>query len=480
MKVSKLLNNIETVKKPDIMLNNREIYAVACDSREVSDKTVFVAIKGSRSDGHDYAKKASDKGAIVVAERDLGLKNQIIVADSRKAYALLSANLNGNPAKKLKIIGVTGTNGKTTVSTVIKQTLERCGKKVGLIGTVANEIGELRVPARYTTPDAAELHVLLKKMCDAGCEYLVMEVSSHALDQLRLYGIEFHCGVFTNLTQDHLDYHGTMEEYFGAKAKLFLMSKYKVINIDDSYGKKLAEQYKEDTTTIAIDDTKGDFLAKNIKTYPDKVQFELLTRAGISRCILKMPGKFSVYNALCSVAAVSYCGIDIEDILVAIKECVGVRGRAQVIKTNKDFTVICDYAHTPDGLQKILDTINDYKKDGRVITVFGCAGERDGSKRAQMGDIVSARSDYSVVTSDNPRSEDPDKIISEVVLGIAKGRAYKAIADRYKAIEFALKMAQSGDIILLAGKGHEEYQALASCTIYFDEEVVVREIIERM
>ncbi len=480
MKVSKLINNIETVNKISSADKNKEIYAVACDSRQVDAQTIFVAIKGGKSDGHDYAKTAADKGAVIVCERDVGVDNQIIVSNSREVYAILSANLNGNPAKELKIIGVTGTNGKTTVSTIIKQVLERCGKKVGLIGTVANEIGELRVPARYTTPDAAELHLLLRKMRDAGCEYLVMEVSSHALDQQRLYGIEFHCGVFTNLTQDHLDYHHTMEEYFAAKAKLMEMSKFKVINIDDSYGKTLASRYKDDATTIAIDNSKGDFLAKNIKTYPNRVQFELLTREGISRCILKMPGKFSVYNALCSAAALSCCELDIADILMAMKECSGVKGRAQVIETSKDFTVICDYAHTPDGLQKILDTINDYKGDSRVITVFGCAGERDGSKRAEMGNIVSMRSDLSVVTSDNPRSENPDSIIEEVVKGITKGREYKAIADRYKAIEFALKSAQSGDIILLAGKGHEEYQALAGCTIYFDEEVVVKEIIERM
>ncbi len=480
MKVSKLLNNIETISKISSALKSREIYTVACDSRQVDDKTVFVAINGSKTDGHDYAKKAAEKGALIVCERDIGIKDQIIVEDSRKAYAIMAANLNGNPATELKIIGVTGTNGKTTVSTIIKQILERCGKKVGLIGTVANEIGELRVPARYTTPDAAELHVLLRKMCDAGCEYLVMEVSSHALDQLRLYGIEFHCGVFTNLTQDHLDYHHTMDEYFSAKSKLMEISKCKVINIDDSYGKILADKYSEFTTTVAIEDPKGDFLAKNIKTYPGKVQFELLTREGISRCVLKMPGRFSVYNALSAAAALRYCDIEVSDILLAMKECSGVKGRAQVIETGKDFTVICDYAHTPDGLQKILDAINEYKGEGRIITVFGCAGERDGSKRAQMGDIVSSRSGLSIVTSDNPRSENPDSIIEEVVAGIARGREYKAIVDRYKAIEFALKSAESGDIILLAGKGHEEYQALASCTIYFDEEVVVKEIIERM
>ena len=476
MKLKKLLRGVEVLSMPP-SLPGSEAAGVSCDSRHLRKGDVFVAVRGGRFDGHDRAADALRAGAAaVVLERDLGLPGQILVPDSRAAYGVLCANLYGNPSRELRLIGVTGTNGKTTTTTVIKQALEAMGHKAGLIGTIHNEIGDLRLPARYTTPDPLELHALLSRMVAAGCSYAVMEVSSHALAQQRLVGCRFAAGVFTNLTQDHLDYHGTMEEYYQAKSKLFRISDIGVVNYDDPYGRRLAEEAPCKMLSFSAASDFADYTAKNIVSRAAAVEFELLALGSIGRVSIPMPGMFSVQNALAAAGCLLALGLPFADVVAAVSSVRGVKGRAQVIPTGRDFTVVCDYAHTPDGLEKILSAVGE-GRPGRLITLFGAAGERDARKRPQMGAAVARHADFIVLTSDNPRSEDPEEIMRHVASGFLPDTQYVAIADRYEAIHRAVGMLQSGDILVLAGKGHEDYQVLGNCTVYFDEEKVVEEAL---
>ncbi len=459
------------------MLGQTEISGITCDSRQVKPGFAFVCIKGAKSDGHDYAEKALENGAaVIIAERDLGLEVQIVVSDTHAAYADMCANWFGNPADSLKLLGVTGTNGKTSVTYMMKKILEKAGYKVGLIGTIQNMIGDEIIAAHNTTPNAYELNSLFALMKAKGCTYVIMEVSSHALDQSRVYRLTFEAAMFTNLTQDHLDYHITMENYLAAKKKLFRMCKTAVINSDDPYSAELIKGLDCKISTYSMGDT-STYSAKGVNYRPASVEYEFVSDSEIGHISVNTGGKFTVYNSLCAAACAAEIGIPLVTVASALKELHGVKGRAEVVPTGRDFTVIIDYAHTPDGLKNILSTFRECKKN-RLIAVFGCGGDRDKTKRPIMGNIAAHFSDYAIVTSDNPRTEDPSAIIEDILEGM-KGAVIpvKVIENRIEAIKFAVSIAKKDDIIVLAGKGHETYQILNTGTIHLDEREVVAEAL---
>lgn len=457
-----------------------EVTGVTSDSRQVKKGDIFVCIAGGKFDGHTAAAGAvADGAAAVVVERDLGLACQIVVENTRAAYAVLCANHFDNPSRKLRLIGVTGTNGKTTITYLLKSILTAAGKKVGLMGTIHNEILDLVLPAKYTTPDPYQLHAMLARMAEAGCEYVVMEASSHALDQHRLEGCSFEAGVFSNLTQDHLDYHLTMENYYLAKRKLFQYCRYAVVNIDDEYGRRLAGELGVDTITCSLTSDMAKFTAKSIDCAADSSRFVLVAEGLIERIRVPMPGMFSVMNAMEAAVAAICVGITGAEVAKGLEQCIGVTGRTEVIPTGgRDFTIIRDYAHSPDGLEKAIGALSPFKK-GRLVTLFGCAGNRDRTKRRMMAEYVAKGSDFVILTSDNPRDEDIMQIINDAKPGLdCYDTPYKIIPDRYTAILWAIDHLQSGDLLLLAGKGHEDYQVLHDETIYFDERVLVEQFLQ--
>lgn len=461
-------------------LKELEISGVTCDSRKVKNGYAFVCIVGSLSDGHDYAQSALEKGAaVIVAQKDLGIDNQIIVEDTHAAFATMCANWFGNPAKKLKLIGVTGTNGKTSVTYMLKSILESAGHKVGLVGTIQNMIGDEVIPTSNTTPNAYDLNSLFSLMCDKGCSYAIMEVSSHALDQCRVYNLDFEVAMFTNLTQDHLDYHITMDNYLEAKKKLFKMCKTAVINKDDEYAERLMDglDCKIITYSTGNDST---FSAKAVNYRPASVEYELVSNEILQHIKVNTSGKFTVYNSLCAICCAVELGFDVSKVAESLAKLQGIKGRAEVVPTGKDFTVIIDYAHTPDGLKNILKTFNECKKN-RVIALFGCGGDRDKTKRPIMGSIATRYADFVIITSDNPRSEDPMSIINDILVGLeGSPTPYKVIENRIEAIKYAIRIAKEGDIIVLAGKGHETYQILSSGTIHLDEREIIADALQEI
>ena len=473
MKLSEILKGIDVLNK----YSDAEVIDVTQDSRLVKEGSLYVCVKGNTFDGHSVAEEMLENGAAaVVVERDLGLDKQVIVSDTRSIFSSVCANFFGNPEKNLKLIGLTGTNGKTTTTFLIKQILELTGKMVGLIGTVQNMVGDEIYPAKYTTPDPYELQSLFKKMVDAGCEYCVMEVSSQALAQGRVNGLQFHIGAFTNLTQDHLDYHKTWENYFNSKRILFKNSDIAITNADDKYGLEIVKDLPCKTVTYAVNTNNADYCAKNVKFKSDGVEYEIVSDF-IGRVSCPIPGRFSVYNSLCAAAVALSLGIDYKSVLTAISKSNGVKGRIEVVPTNTDYTVIIDYAHSPDGLENIITSLREIAKN-RVVTLFGCGGDRDRTKRPKMGKIAAELSDFCVVTSDNPRTENPSAIIEDILEGM-KGVStpYVVVENRKDAIRWAMENAQPDDIILLAGKGHETYQILPTGTIHFDEREAVAEIL---
>lgn len=477
MKLSQILKNVKVKNE----YTDREVTDVTSDSRQVKEGFLFVCIKGASFDGHSVAQQMLDIGAVaVVCEYDLGVENQIIVDDTRKAYSPICASFFGNPADSLKLIGLTGTNGKTTTTFLIKQILENVGKKVGLIGTVQNMVGDEVYPAHYTTPDPHELQSLFRKMVDAGCEYCIMEVSSQALAQGRVEGIHFHIGAFTNLTQDHLDYHKTWENYFESKKLLFKACDCAVTNLDDEYGLKIVDGCGCRVVTYGVDNMKADFVARNVGFSANGVRYDLVGEK-MGRVSCPIPGRFSVYNSLCATSVALTLGVDFTDVLEAISKSKGVKGRIEVVPTpNQNYTVIIDYAHSPDGLENIISSLKEIA-NGRVVTVFGCGGDRDRTKRPKMGKIAAELSDFCVVTSDNPRSENPSAIIEDILEGMRDtATPYEVVENRKEAIAWAMKNAQPNDIILLAGKGHETYQILPTGTIHFDEREAVAEVLEEL
>lgn len=453
------------------------ITGVTEDSRKVTPGTVFVCVTGSNADGHKYAVQAAEKGcaAVVALHMTDAAVPHILVKDTRVAYSLISANFFGNPAKELKLVGVTGTNGKTTTAFLLKQILEKNGHRSGLIGTIQNMAGDEILPARFTTPEPFELQQTFRKIADAGCEYCVMEVSSQALAQERVSGCRFEAGIFTNLTQDHLDYHKTMENYLAAKEKLFSISKLGVINLDDPYSNDFLKTAGCKTYTYSSLYMNADFTARNVRLRSDGIDYELVGTGVIGRVSAAIPGSFSVYNTLAAASCALCLGIPLKGVTDAIGGVKGVKGRIEVVPTGRDFTVIIDYAHTPDALEKILKAVHGFAK-GRVVVLFGCGGDRDRSKRPIMGAVAAHNADFLIVTSDNPRTEDPSAIISDIIPGI-EDAPYVVIENRREAIAYALENARPDDIVLLAGKGHEDYQIIGREKHHFDEREVVAEVL---
>jgi UDP-N-acetylmuramoyl-L-alanyl-D-glutamate--2,6-diaminopimelate ligase len=475
MKLSELMKGLNLPDYKDI-----EIAGITCDSRRVAEGWAFVCIRGGSADGHSYAAQAAKAGAaLIVAEEDTGCSSQIIVPSTRLAWAVICANWFKNPASRLKLIGVTGTNGKTSTTYMLKSLLEACGYRVGLIGTIQNMIGDRVLPASHTTPDPYDLHSLFALMVAEGCTHAIMEVSSHALAQERVSGLTFDSALFTNLTQDHLDYHKTMENYLESKKKLFKQCNCAIVNLDDPWTQKLIQGLDCPVISYSAYKDEADYTAKNIRPRPDGVDFELVGTGAIGRVRLPIPGMFSVYNALGAAAGGLSLGIPFDKVAQSFSQVRGIKGRAEIVPTGHDFTVVIDYAHTPDGLEKICKTLKECSR-GRLVTLFGCGGDRDRTKRPLMGKVASTLSDFVIVTSDNPRTENPTAIIEDILKGIPEKSSYKMIENRVEAIHWAIKNAKPNDTILLAGKGHETYQILADGTIHLDEREIVQDALKSL
>ena len=453
-----------------------EISSISCDTRDIRPGALFVALPGGKTDGHLYISAALDRGAsAVLCQRPPDAPGPwLTTEDTRLALALISANWFGRPGDAMALIAVTGTNGKTTTTSLLKELLERAaGAKVGLIGTNRNMIGDVELPAHRTTPDSYELQSLLRRMADEGCTHVVMEASSHALAQRRTAGLAFDVGVFTNLTQDHLDYHHTMEEYRDAKGLLFRQCRQAVLNLDDPAGRWYGEQVDCPVFTYSENKDGADLSARNIRLFPGHVEFEALTLGRLSRVHLPIPGGFSIYNALAALAAGLCLGLELEAMTAVMPNLHGVKGRVEVVPVPRAYTVLIDYAHTPNALENILTTARDFTA-GRLICLFGCGGDRDRTKRPIMGAIAGELADLTVVTSDNPRTEPPLSIIDDILAGM-EGAALHVEPDRRAAIAWALDQGRPGDVIVLAGKGHETYQEIDGVQRHLDEREVVAE-----
>lgn len=472
MKLSALLQGVKTLNA----FEDVEIERVTDKDKDTNKNTLFICIDGNQYDGHKMAKTALLNGAVaVVTERDLKIEKQIIVENTRKAYSQIASNFYGNPTEKLKLIGITGTNGKTSTSFYIKNMLNSLGYKCGLIGTVENDFGNGKFESTLTTPEPMELQKLFRNMADNNCEYCVMEVSSQALAQKRVFGLEFEISVLTNITVDHLDYHITMENYINSKLELFTNSRKAIVNIDDNNVKKILSRIECPVVTCSAIENKADYTAKNVLCNETYVQYELVGMNCIGRITVNLPGEFTVYNSLCAATVLLELGFSIDEISKSAEQIKKVKGRAEKVPVPKNFTVIIDYAHTPDGLENILNCIKGFAQ-GRIITVFGCGGDRDKSKRAEMGRIAGEMSNIAIVTSDNPRTENPLLIINDILGGMEKTKSKLAIIEnRRQAIEFALSKARKGDVVLLAGKGHETYQIIGTEKIPFDEREIIKE-----
>ena len=469
MRLSQLLKDIKVLNT----FEDREITDVTDKSGNIKNGCAFVCVKGARFDGHSIAEQVLAQGAkAVIVTRDLGLKEQIIVENSREAYALMCKNLFLRSADKLKIIGITGTNGKTTSAFVIKDILKELGVQSGLIGTVKNMVGDRSFHTELTTPDPYDMHSLFKAMVDEGIEYCVMETSSQAFHQMRLAGIHFTVGAFTNLTQDHLDYHGTLEEYKKCKKTLFYNCDTAIFNNDDGTSAYMREGITAQTFGYSVKE-QSEYKAENVRLFSDRVEYDL-NGNGV---VFHIPGDFSVYNSLTAISVVNKLGFPLEDVIRAAYSAKPVSGRVELLKTNTDFSVIIDYAHSPDGLEKAIKAVRGFTK-GRVITLFGCGGDRDKTKRPKMGKIATELSDLVVVTSDNPRTEDPEEIIKDILAGIDDDKDVITVTDRSEAIRKALSIAQKDDTVLLAGKGHETYQVIGTERIHYDEREIVADILK--
>ncbi len=452
-----------------------EISGISYDSRTVKAGDLFFAVTGLKADRHEFAAAAVENGAVaVVCERDIpGIGVPCIkVSNSRIAMAQFGEAFYGYPASKLKLIGVTGTKGKTTITHLIKSVLETAGYKCGLIGTNHNIIGDKVINATGTTPEAPELSRLFAEMVEAGCDYVVMEVSSHSLAIGRVAAYTYEVGAFSNLTHEHLDFHGNMDEYAAAKAKLFSQSKQAAINCDSKYAKVMAANCSNTPLFYGIENDCA-VMARNIDFTPGGISFTALN----TRFSLRIPGRFSVYNALCAVAVCHLLGINAEIIAKGLQMVDGVKGRVENIPIGRDFNIIIDYAHNPDSLQNILDTVKEFA-EGRVCLVFGCGGDRDAEKRPVMGKIAGENADFCIVTSDNPRTENPAAIIREILVGMKDTTAeYVVIENRRAAIEYAIRNAKPKDTIILAGKGHETYQDIMGEKYHLDEREVIAEVL---
>ena len=473
MKLSLLLKQVPVQNTYE----DREIKFITDDSRKIQPGCAFVCIKGNHFDGHDAAFDAVRRGAAaVIVQHSVGCEGEVITSNTRAAYSLMCAAFFGEPAKKLRLIGVTGTNGKTTTTFLIKEILDMFGKKSGLIGTVVNMIDQQAEPAALTTPESFALQQLFAKMVQAGCEYCVMEVSSQALSQGRVEGCMFEVAVFTNLTQDHLDYHGNFENYAAAKAILFSQCKKAVLNSDDPAWHRMIRDSSCPYVTYA-QKQQADYRAAEIQYAQTGVRYQLRHAEQCFDTAIGIPGEFSVYNSLCAITALAELGFSLADVVEKAAKVRGVKGRIEVVPTDTDYVVIIDYAHSPDGLENILKAVRPITK-GRVLTVFGCGGDRDRTKRPLMGKVAASLSDYLFVTSDNPRTEQPEAIIADILAGLKDCSVPMVVEpSRTLAIQAALNEAKAGDTVLLAGKGHETYQILGTEKIHYDEREIVRDIL---
>ena len=467
---------------------DRPVESIAYDSRRVQKNGLFVAMRGENRDGHEFIGQAIEKGAsVIVAEREEKHSRAtcLVVENARRALADLSATFYGLPAQRLKLAAVTGTNGKTTITFLIKHICEKARLRCGLIGTVRYEIGERVLPASRTTPESLDLQELLAQIVNAGCRAAAMEVSSHALAQDRTRGLEWNVAVFTNLTQDHLDFHGTMESYFESKSKLFTQlgqqqKKRKpvaVVNIDDHFGEQLLQRIGKKVAVVTYGmGARADFRASNYRVEFGGTSYQLDARGKSYLVRVPLIGRFNVLNSVAALAAANALGVDLREAVLNLGKSPQVPGRLELVPAKRQFQVFVDYAHTPDALRNVLKTLRELGPH-RLIVVFGCGGDRDRKKRSLMGEIADRHSDYAILTSDNPRKEDPNVIIAEIEKGV-RSTHYEKLVDRAEAIGRAIALAQSRDIVLIAGKGHENYQEFADHTVPFDDIQVARHAIE--
>lgn len=472
----------ELVKDTEYRLvgGDDDIKRIEFDSRRVTSGGLFCCVVGTFLDGHEFAGAAVSRGAVaLLVEHELPFDvPQIVAANSRRAMAELSCKFYNYPAKELRIVGITGTNGKTTTTYMIKAIAEQCGLKVGLIGTIRNIIGNRVISTQRTTPECTELQEILRMMADEHVDLVVMEVSSHSLDQERVFGVEFEVGGFTNLTQDHLDYHKTFDNYLAAKKKLFERSRFAVMNADDGHSAALLEGLDVPHLTYGIREP-ADISAADIEICAKDVEFDIATPIGYAHIAVPIPGLFNVFNAMLAVGVCIRLGFPLDSISSGLSAVAGVSGRMEALDTTGfNFSVILDFAHTPDGLINLLTSVREFAR-GRVVTVFGCGGDRDRAKRPIMGEAAGRYSDFCVVTSDNPRTEDPMRIIGNVLEGVNKTAVdYVVIENRREAIRYALTHAKKNDVIVLAGKGHETYQEIDNVKHPFDEKVVVAKLLD--
>lgn len=481
MKLRDILKGVEIVEL-NISLDE-EITDITGNSKNVSENSAFICLEGTKFDGHLFAKDAIDSGAkVLITQKKIELPKGakfVQTAVGRKNIAKIACNFFEEPSHKFKLIGITGTKGKTTTTYMIKAILEQKGLKVGLIGTIESKIGDVQLKvSSNTTPDAIELQRTFADMAEEGAEAVVMEVSSHALDLDRVYGSKFAYAAFTNLSQDHLDYHKNFENYYQAKKILFDMCESAFVNIDDEYGKRLYNEITCPKKSFAVDNH-ADIEVTDFEITSQFVTFNEKAHDEDIRYKVKIPGKFSVYNALTAISVVSEFGCTFSDIQKGFDN-LKVPGRSEIVDIGTDFTVMVDYAHSPDSLKNILLATREYVK-GRIICVFGCGGDRDKTKRPIMGEISGKLADISIVTSDNPRSEEPEDIVSQVEEGIKRvTKEYYRVTDRASAIYKALEIAKKDDVIVVAGKGHEPYQILKTGTIHFDDREQIREQYEKL
>lgn len=480
MKLGELLRNLDVLDASAAM--DMEITGVSYDSRKTQPGDLFVAIRGFESDGHKFIPAAMARGAAAVLceEAPSDGTPYVRVADCRKGLAYVSREFFGDPAKEMTLVGITGTSGKTTSSYLIKHMLEmKLDAKVGLIGTNGNMIGSECLHSDHTTPESYELHKLFRRMADEGCTHVVMEVSSHALALERVAGIEYDVGVYTNLSQDHLDLHGTMEEYAAAKRLLFRQCKLGCLNADDKWTDFMLDGATCKAMTFSAESDSADLTAKDIRLSATGVRFAAVYKDELALTRLAIPGNFSVHNALGAIAVGLSLGISLADCCDAMASAKGVKGRVEVVPTDGDYSIIIDYSHKPGALETVLQTLRPVVK-GRLVCLFGCGGDRDKVKRPIMGAIAADNSDFVIVTSDNPRTEEPEEIIREIVAGMKNKRTpKKVICDREEAIHWAIDNARPGDVILLAGKGHEDYQVVGHEKRHMDEREIVADWLEK-
>ncbi len=474
-------NEIEVIKGS----LDKEVTSIEIDSRKVKQNTMFVCIKGINVDGHNFIDSAIKSGAsciVVSDDNDYSSFDVTIlkVENTRIALSLFASKLNGEPTKSFRLVGVTGTNGKTSTTYFIEQLSRALNKKTGVIGTTGALINGEQIEFSFdtsTTPDAHHLQSVFATMKNEKCDSVVMEVTSQGLHQKRVYGSHFDVAVFTNLTQDHLDYHKTMEEYFNAKFELFENSENNVVNIDDEYGQRIAEKCSN-VLTVSLEKN-SDLQATNIKYTGTGSTFDITYKGETKNVSVNTPGKFTVYNVLCAIGALVQIDIPFSDVVNALSSIKGVRGRIESVENNLGISILVDYAHTPDGLINIINSVREFTK-GRVITVFGCGGDRDRTKRPIMAEIASRLSDIAIVTSDNPRTEDPQFIVDEVASGLHKDKEFEVIIDRKEAIFKAISIAKENDSVIVAGKGHEDYQIIGTEKIHFDDVEVCNEALNSL